>query len=482
MIYMKEKLERLPFYNSLVVPYHVMTAFVAGAKAGWPGRKLKVIGVTGTNGKTTTTFMIWKMLNATGHKAGLMTTVAWGGVTGRATPSADTLPPRHAKKTPKSDTPASSHDNPATRLNKQIEHMTTVDAATLNRRIAAIAEAGAEYLVLEVTSHALAQHRILGVPIEVAVFTNLTHEHLDYHRTLVRYRKAKCKLFSKARYGVANADDPACEYFINEVPEGVTYGIQHGEVRARGVTLGAGGVGYSIGDDMQVQIQIPGEFNVYNSLAAVCVGRRLGLTDDEITRGLAELDEVEGRMNRIDEGQNYQVIVDFAHTPDAFQKVYDAVAPEYGGGRAEREKCGDNKKKRGGAKGQAQKKESGAVPGRIISLFGGAGRRDESTRFSRGEIGGRYSDIVIVTEDDSRDEDPAAIAEEFVRGAKKSGCRDVRTELDRKKAIELAVGLARKGDLVLILGKGHEKTILRADGAHPFEDLKVTREAIRMVG
>lgn len=413
---MKELLEKIPFYNSLVVPYHVLTAWRAGAQAGWPARKLKVIGVTGTNGKTTTAFMIWKMLNASGHKAGLMTTVAWG----------------------------------VDELEKQIEHMTTVDAVTLNKRIAKIAEAGAEYLVLEVTSHALAQHRILGVPIEVAVFTNLTHEHLDYHRTLARYRKAKMKLFSKAKYGVVNADDPSCDYFMDEVPEGVMYGVKHGEVRAKDISLGAGGVEYSIQGikGLQVKTKIPGEFNVYNSLAAVCVGRRLGLTNAEIAAGLAALDEVEGRMNRIDEGQNYEVIVDFAHTPDAFQKVFDTVA------RA-------------------------SSASRIISVFGGAGRRDESTRFERGEIAGKYSDVVIVTEDDSRDEDPAVIAEEFMKGAKKAGCKEVLVELDRKKAIEKAVGMAKKGDLVLILGKGHEKTILRADGAHPFEDLKITKAAVR---
>ncbi|MBQ9020292.1 UDP-N-acetylmuramoyl-L-alanyl-D-glutamate--2,6-diaminopimelate ligase [Candidatus Saccharibacteria bacterium] len=419
---MKELLEKIPFYNSLVVPYHVLTAFRAGAQAGWPARKLKVIGVTGTNGKTTTAFMIWKMLNSSGRKAGLMTTVAWG----------------------------------VDKLEKQVEHMTTVDAVTLNKRIAKIAEAGAEYLVLEVTSHALAQHRILGVPIEVAVFTNLTHEHLDYHRTQARYRKVKMKLFDKAKYGVVNADDLSCDYFMDEVPEGVTYGIRHGEVRAKDVSLGAGGVEYTLQvingrrkaeTGLRVKTQIPGEFNVYNSLAAACVGRRLGLTDEEIVTGLAALDEVEGRMNRIDEGQDYEVIVDFAHTPDAFQKVFDSVTPHKGG--------------------------------RVISLFGGAGRRDESTRAERGEIGGKYSDIVIITEDDSRDEDPAAIAEEFVEGAEKAGCKEVLVELDRKKAIEKAVGMAKKGDLVLILGKGHEKTILRVDGAHPFEDLKVTRKAVR---
>lgn len=156
-------------------------------------------------------------------------------------------------------------------------------------------------------------------------------------------------------------------------------------------------------------------------------------------------------MNRIDEGQDFTVIVDYAHTPDAVEKVFASV-------------------------------KSG---GRVIAVHGGAGRRDESTRQERGEILGKYSDIVIITEDDSRDEEPAKIAEQFVKGAEKAGKvrgKDLLVELDRQKAIEKAVGMAKKGDLVLILGKGHEKTILRADGAHPFEDIKVTKEALKGLG
>ncbi len=411
---MKELLEKLPFYNQAVLPYHLAQSVVAGTKYGWPAKKLKVIGVTGTNGKTTTCFMIWNMLNEAGHKTGLMTTVAWG----------------------------------VEKLEKQIEHMTTVDAFTLNHRMNKIAEAGAEYLVLELTSHALVQFRALGVPIEVAVFTNLTHEHLDYHKTLENYRDAKRKLFKKARYGVINADDPSGKYFAEDVDEYVMYGIKHGKLKAEKVKLGASGVKYSCGD-ISIKTQIPGEFNVYNSLAAVGVGLRLGLTNKQIEKGIYDLKDVEGRMNLVDEGQNFTVIVDYAHTPDAIQKVFDSV--------------------RGTAK-------------RIISLHGGAGRRDETTRPERGEILGRESDIVIVTEDDSRDEDVEKIANGFVEGAEKVGKKmnkDLFVELDRRKAIRKAFEMAKKGDLVLVLGKGHEKTILRADGEHPFEDLKVSREELR---
>lgn len=359
-------------------------------------------------------------------------------------------------------------------LEKQIEHMTTVDARTLNFRMKKIADAGAEFLVLEVTSHALAQHRTFGVPIEIAVMTNVTHEHLDYHKTFENYRDAKRRLFKMAKYGVVNEDDKSWAYFAKDVKEYITYGINSGILRAKDVKLGAQGVEYSVdgeasvgdkhaaedkhvggdknasGDMLRIKTKIPGEFTVYNSLAAVAVGLKLGLNKEQISQGILALDSVEGRMNRVDLGQNFEVIVDYAHTPDAFLKVYESVVP--------------------------------GKKGRIISLFGGAGRRDESTRGERGEIAAKYSDIVIITEDDSRDENPAEIAEEFVRGAKQAGFlrgKNLLVELNREKAIQMAVDLAKKDDIVLILGKGHEKTILRATGAVPFEDLKVTEKALR---
>ena len=433
-------MDKIPNYNKLVIPYHVLRADLAAHQYGFPGKRMRVIGVTGTNGKTSTCFLIWKMLNAAGHKTGLMTTVAWG----------------------------------VDKLEKQIEHMTTVDAKTLNYRMKKIADAGAEFLVLEVTSHALAQHRTFGVPIEIAVMTNVTHEHLDYHKTFENYRDAKRRLFKMAKYGVVNEDDKSWSYFVKDVKEYITYGINSGILRAKDVRLGAQGVEYSVddgasagdkyvaddkhargnkyaSDDMlRIKTMIPGRFTVYNSLAAVAVGLKLGLSKEQISQGILALDSVEGRMNRVDLGQNFEVIVDYAHTPDAFLKVYESVVP--------------------------------GKKGRIISLFGGAGRRDESTRGERGEIAAKNSDIVIITEDDSRDENPAEIAEEFVKGAERVGFlrgKNLLVELDRAKAIQMAIDLAKKDDIVLILGKGHEKTILRATGAVPFEDLKVTREALK---
>ena len=410
----KTKLEKLPFYNTAVLPYHYTQAVVAGVKNHWPGKKLHVIGVTGTDGKTTTCFMLWHMLNSAGLKTGLMTTVAWG----------------------------------VTDLNPELGHMTTVDALTLNKRIKTIADSGAKYLVLEVTSHALAEFRTLGIPFEIAIFTNLTHEHLDYHKTFAKYREAKGELFKKAGFSILNADDPSCEYYQKLSKKYTTYGIKNGENRAKDLKLGVSGVKYSC-SDINIETKIPGEFNVYNSLAAALAGQKLGLTNKQIEDGIKSLESVEGRMNIIDEGQDFTVIVDYAHAPDALEKVFESV------------------------KGHK---------GRIISVHGGAGRRDPSTRPIRGAILAKYSDLVIITEDDSRDEDPEKIAAGFIKGAEKQGKilgKDLIKELDRKKAIKLALKEAKKGDLVLILGKGHEKTILRADGPHDFNDAEVVKTILR---
>jgi UDP-N-acetylmuramoyl-L-alanyl-D-glutamate--2,6-diaminopimelate ligase len=358
--------------------------------------------------------MIWNMLRAAGYKAGLMTTVAYG----------------------------------VDKLTPELGHMTTVDAMTLNRRIESIKKEGAEFLVLEVTSHALAEYRTLGIPFEIAVFTNLTHDHLDYHKTLEKYRAAKGKLFKKAKFSILNADDAATKYYKKLSHKYITYGIKNGENRAENLKLTVSGVKYSLGD-INIETKIPGEFNVYNSLAAALVGKQLGLTNAQIEQGINSLDSVEGRMNIIDEGQPFTVIVDYAHAPDALEKVFASV------------------------KGHK---------GKIISVHGGAGRRDPSTRPIRGEILAKNSDLVIITEDDSRDEDPETIAQGFINGAEKAGKtlgKDLIKELDRKKAIELAIKSAKKGDLVLILGKGHEKTILRADGPHDFEDIKVARAVLK---
>ena len=420
---MKEFLEKLPFYDGMVKPYHFLHSGFEAARHGLPGRKLRVIGVTGTNGKTTTSFMIWKMLNEAGYKTGLMTTVAWGGVGGNEKD-----------------------------LHEQMEHMTTVGPKLLNDRIKAIYEAGAEFLVLEVTSHALAQGRITGVPIEIGVFTNLTHEHLDFHKTMEKYREAKGKLLKKAKFSIINADDENAKWFENVAGDYITYGINDGKKRAKDVKLEISGVKYSCGD-IKIETKLPGIFNVYNSLATMCVGEKLGLSKEQIEKGISALDGVEGRTTSFELGQNFKAMIDYAHTPDAFEKLLP-----------------DMKK---------------ATKGRLIVMFGSAGgRRDPSKREPQGEIAGKYADIVILTEEDDRDTPGMEILEQIAVGARKVGKKDNETlffELNRPKAILKACQMAKKDDTVLFLGKGHEKTIERADGEHPYYEPDEIRKALKKV-
>jgi len=411
-----------------IEPYgHLAEAVSLTVKNGFPARGLNIIGVTGTNGKTTTAFMIYKMLHEAGYKVGLMTTVAYG--------VGDDIKP-------------------------QIAHMTTVSVPLLHKRLKAMKAAGAEWIVLETTSHALAQHRVWGVPYSVAVMTNITHEHLDYHGTFEKYRGAKLAMFKMAhknkkglQVGVVNADDEAADLFVAATKHTITYGINKGDMRASNVVLSPSGVSYTatIGDDTYtITTQIPGKFNVYNSLAAAGVGRALGLTRPQIEAGIAALDGVEGRMTRIDEGQDFDVIVDFAHTPDSFEKLFKDIKP--------------------------------VVKGRLIVLFGSAGRRDEAKRAIQGDLAAEYADIVIITEEDDRDIDGVGIMNEIATGAQRKGKKlnaDLFTIHNRIEAIAYAVNMARTNDTLLLLGKGHEKTIERADGEHSWDEIGTTKAAIK---
>ena len=413
--------EKIPFYDNMVLPYHYGKSVFYGLKSGFPGKRLRVIGVTGTNGKTTTSFMIWKMLNNAGRKTGVMTTVGWG----------------------------------VDEIHEQVEHMTTVDSKLLNERIKKIANAGAEFLVLELTSHALAQYRAVGVPIEIAVMTNVTHEHLDYHKTFEKYRDAKRKLFKMARYGVINADDPSAEYFESDIEKFTTYGVNYGEFRASDIKLKPDGVEYKIAnmDYSRIKTQIAGQFNVYNSLAAAAVGKKIGLSNKEIIDGIFALDSVEGRMVKIDEGQEFTAIMDYAHTPDAFEKLLPDM--------------------------------KAATKGRLIVMFGSAGgRRDTSKRKPMGQIAGRDADIVILTEEDDRDTPGEEILEQIAEGAREGGKKDDENLfliLDRPSAILKACQIAKKGDTVLFLGKGNEKTIERADGPHAYYEMDEIKKALEKI-
>jgi UDP-N-acetylmuramoyl-L-alanyl-D-glutamate--2,6-diaminopimelate ligase len=346
-------------------------------------------------------------------------------------------------------------------IHPQVEHMTTVSVPVLLKRIKRLKRQGIEWLVLETTSHSLAQHRVWGVPYSVAVMTNLTHEHLDYHGTFARYRDAKRKLFKMAnhnrrglRTGVINADDETVNLFARDIKNNILYGVEHGELRARDVKSAPSGVSYRAeyeGKTYHIRCHIPGSFNVYNSLAAVGVGHVLGLSEKEVEQGIDALKSVEGRMTRVDAGQAFEVIVDFAHTPDSFEKLFKDLRPNVGG--------------------------------KMIVLFGSAGRRDEAKRPIQGELAGKYADEVIITEEDDRDIDGQQIMEEIAVGAEKAGkVREKNLFLvhDREEAIKFAIGRAKaKDDVVLLLGKGHEKSIARAHGEDPWDEVAITKQALK---
>ncbi|MES2630763.1 MAG: UDP-N-acetylmuramoyl-L-alanyl-D-glutamate--2,6-diaminopimelate ligase [Patescibacteria group bacterium] len=404
---------------------HLIESMIMTTKYGFPGRNLKVIGVTGTNGKTTTSFMIHTMLHSAGIKSALITTVGYG-----------------------------IGDN----IVHQKQHVTSPKSSVLQQRLKTFAEAGVEWVVLETSSHGLAQNRVWGVPYQVAVMTNITHDHLEYHGTFERYLEAKTKLFKIAnknglKFGVANADDLNAGAFLKYVDNKTTYGLKQGDIQAKNVNLQADGSTYTaiVGDESyNIKVQIPGEFNVSNSLAAISIGRQLGLTKEQIEKGIAALDTVEGRMNVVDAGQDFKVVVDFASTPDGFEKFFESMRP--------------------------------LVKGKLIAVFGSAGRRDETKRAKQGAIAAKFADVVVLTEEDDRDEDGAIILNQIAEGAKQQG-KTENTDMfivhDREEAIGFAFTLAHsKEDTVVLLGKGHEKTIERADGEYPWNEAEVAKAAI----
>ncbi|HZJ34788.1 MAG TPA: UDP-N-acetylmuramyl-tripeptide synthetase [Candidatus Angelobacter sp.] len=405
---------------------HLIESVVANVRYGFPSRGFHVIGVTGTNGKTTTTFLIHKMLQKAGFKVGMLSTVAYG-----------------------------IGDD----IKSQMEHITTAQAGILQKRLSDFKRAGVEWLVLETSSHSLSQYRTWGVPYEIAVMTNITKDHLDYHGVFDSYLEAKRRLFTIAakhgrKFGVVNADDPNAKEFIDSTPRSITYGVKNGELRASNIKLAADHSTFqaNVGADRyDIRINIPGDFNVSNSLAAVAVGRELSLTKGQIEQGIAALKGVEGRMTVIDEGQKFKVIVDFASTPDAFTMSLGNLRP--------------------------------VTKGKLISVFGSAGRRDEAKRAIQGEIAGRFSDEVILTEEDDRDIDGNQILAQIAEGATRAGKvkdKDMFLILDRESAIKFALGRVKTADdTVVLLGKGHEKTIERADGEHPWNEIEITKKLIK---
>lgn len=396
-----------------------------------PAERIAVTGITGTNGKSTTAFLIEAILTAAGRKSALIGTIEYH-VAGQVYPAPHTTP----------------------------------EALELARLFSQALGQGATDAVMEVSSHALAQQRVFGVPFDVAVFTNLTRDHLDYHKTMDEYFAAKRVLFEGCgtdppRVAVTNLDDEygakLAGFSRKQGSIVLTYAWDRGDFHAQKVDITPRGTRFDlVTPEEKIAIFSPliGRVNVYNIMAAAaaCAARKCAAK--AIADGVTALTHVPGRFQRVDCGQPYTVVVDYAHTDDALRNL-TALAREF----VSRVGMAD----------------------RVITLFGCGGDRDRAKRPMMGEAAGRGSDFVVLTSDNPRSEDPRAIINDALVGLQKTGVKYA-VEVDRRKAIQLALGEARPGDIVLLAGKGHEKVQITRDGPHPFDDAVVAREALKAHG
>lgn len=401
---------------------HAATAFY-----GNPSAKLKVIGVTGTNGKTTVSFLVKEMLQAAGIKTGLLGTIRYE-IGDRVIPAARTTP----------------------------------EALEIQQMLAQMVRAGCEACVMEVSSHALDQKRTLGVEFDVAIFTNLTQDHLDYHGTMDGYFAAKMKLFTALHHGekhgaaVINIDDAYGERLHREgdVAVKLTYGLgQSAQLRASDIELHQDRTTFSIetnGEKLKCEMPLIGRYNIYNALAAVGAGLTLDLDIKLLRKALKKMAPVPGRLERVSAKEPFNVFVDYAHTSDALEQVLKTVRE--------------------------------VTKGRLLLLFGCGGSRDVGKRAKMGEVAAKYADYSLVTNDNPRRESPSQIAGQIQRGYREVRPDSFGMELDRRRAIEDIVNMAQPGDTVLIAGKGHETYQEFDDTVIPFDDRVIARDALAARG
>lgn len=415
--------------------------WLSAAFYDWPGRKLTVIGVTGTDGKTTTTNLIFQILRAAGLRGGMVSTV-------NAVIGDEIL-----------DTGF---------------HVTTPDAHDLQRYLAQMVDAGLTHAVLETTSHGWAQHRVDACEFDIGAVTNITHEHLDQHGSYENYRAAKARLFQSlertvpkkqgnARLAVLNRDDCSYDYLyqITSVKR-LSYGLgADADLRATKVELGMSGTRFQAVHQafrVAVQTSLVGEYNVSNCLAALAVGVvGLNIEPELAARGVATLEGVPGRMERVDMEQGFTAIVDFAHTPNALKVTLEA------------------------ARALSEKQKPGDAKSRVIAVFGSAGLRDKEKRRMMAETSARLADLTVLTAEDPRTESLDAILAEMADGATRAGGREGETFWrvpDRGEAIRFAVHLARPGDIVLACGKGHEQSMCFGRVEHAWDDRIALRAAL----
>jgi UDP-N-acetylmuramoyl-L-alanyl-D-glutamate--2,6-diaminopimelate ligase len=412
----------LPVPQILVRDARLGMALAAAALAGRPSETLTVVGVTGTNGKTTSAFLARSVLEAAGLPCGLLGTVE-------------------------------------ARIGGQVEPVarTTPESVDLQSLLARMRAAGDRACAMEVSSHALVQRRVAGTRFAAALFTNLTRDHLDYHPDVDSYYAAKRALFARPPEegpdppGAANADDPFGRRLVQE-DGALGYALEApADVRPRRLALRADGLAATLDTPrgpLEIESPLRGRFNAANVCGVVAVGELLGLPHAAVAAGVAAVRGVPGRLEPVEAGQPFQVLVDYAHTPDSLENVL----------RAARELAGD---------------------GRVVVVFGCGGDRDRGKRPQMGAIARRLADVAVVTSDNPRTEDPEAIIAEILEGAgAEAGGAEIAVEEDRREAIALAMARAARGDVVLVAGKGHEAGQERHGVISPFDDRLVAREVL----
>jgi len=376
---------------------------MAAALRNFPSTRMHVVGITGTNGKTTTAHLLAEILRAYGWKTEVI-----GTLTGSRT---------------------------------------TPESTDLQRLLSECEGKGVEAVVMEVTSHALELYRVAGTTFDVSVFTNLSQDHLDFHLTMEKYFAAKAKLFTNeySKRGVVNRDDVHGQLLLDTMTiDSMSFGMSD----VASVRMDARSLEYEI-DGVNMRAQLGGQFNVMNSLAAVSAARALGISLTEIANGLGNATAVPGRFESIDAGQHFEVIVDYAHTPDALERVLDSS------------------------------RSLMSETGKLVVVFGCGGDRDMEKRQPMGEIAGTKADVVIITSDNPRSESGVEIAAQINAGVRASDSHKVLcTELDRRAAIGMAFSIAQPGDVVVIAGKGHENTQTIGTEIFPFNDAQVARELL----
>lgn len=422
---MKEFLKQIipkSLFAKLINPYHWLESLVANIRYGFPARNMHVVMVTGTNGKTTTASFVASILKQAGHKVGVYST-AYLEINGERTINGSSV--------------------------------TAPNPFKLQALLAQMRQAKVDHLVLEATSHGLVQHRLWGIPCDVAIMTNLTQEHLDYHGTMDAYAAAKSRLFARQpRLIVLNRDDEWFEYFnqFTAAEQKMSYGTHEAaDARIANVRLHKDGSEVRLKIDHQTEVgfttKLPGKFNVYNSTAAATAGYLMHIDLEHIKQGIESVEVVPGRLERIVAGQPFEVIVDYAHTPDALENVLETLKH--------------------------------LTKNRLILVFGATGDRDKGKRPVMGEVAARLADRVFVTDEESYSEDPTTIRNMIMEGIEKAGGQAKTEEIaDRREAIAKALSIARRNDTVLVTGMGHEQYRVMADKRVQWNEAKVIRELL----